>query len=189
MAWISDAIKGGNNLNFCIQASNPRFHCIANPNDETLSEAIESAFPLRTENVILRWNYISIPLSYKYDISYMVEDILRLIDFMQSSDVGKMVIHWLPDTFRCDWLVEWRDDEVQICSKWECTVGHLETLLNEKNSVSLSLSDFISEWKEVLAVLISALGRCGYNASKISGMTELIERYQKINTSGIMYKD
>ena len=58
-------------MNFYIQASNPR---ALKPSfiEENLSAAIESVFPMNTENAILFWNHIAIPLSYKYDISYMV---------------------------------------------------------------------------------------------------------------------
>ena len=76
--------EGGDGLNFYIQASNPRFQDSINIYDESLSDAIESVFPLNTENAILVWNYISIPLSYKYDISYMIEDILQLLDELQN---------------------------------------------------------------------------------------------------------
>lgn len=94
-------------MSFYIQASNPRTNSIANPNDKTLADAIETIFLLNTESAILMWNYISVPLSYKYDISYMIEDILLLLDALRSRENGEMTIHWLPDTFRCNWTVQW----------------------------------------------------------------------------------
>ena len=41
--------EGGDGLNFYIQASNPRFQDSINIYDESLSDAIESVFPLNTE--------------------------------------------------------------------------------------------------------------------------------------------
>ena len=174
---------------FAIQASNPRFQNIRNLDDECLSEAVESVFPINAENAILVWNHISIPISYKYDISYMLNDILMLIDTMQKVDIGKMTIQWLPDTFRCNWVVEWKYDEVQIDSQWKCTVGHLESILNKKNNISLSKMDFVSEWKEVLGVVIRGLKHCGYDNTRIKGMNELIEQYEKIKEPGVFYKN
>lgn len=174
---------------FSIQASNPRFRTIMNPDDECLAEAIESIFPLNTENVILTWNCISVPLSYKYDISYMVNDILLLLSVIQKEDIGKMTIQWLPDTFRCDWLIQWNIDEVQIDSHWECTVGHLEDILNQRKHISLLKSDFVNEWKEVLGVVIKGLECCGYHKSKIKYMNELTEQYEQIKMSGVLYRD
>ena len=40
-------------MEFCIQASNPKTQDIVNSDDESLSDAIESAFLLNTETAIL----------------------------------------------------------------------------------------------------------------------------------------
>jgi len=125
---------------FCIQASNPRFQAIMNPNDECLAEAIESTFPLFTENAILVWNHISVPLSYKYDISYMINDILTLMNMMQKVNIGEWTIHWLPDSFRSDWFIKWNRDDVQIVSQFNCRLhfNKIETfvLYNHKSERS-----------------------------------------------------
>ena len=87
---------------FCIQVGDPYLSNEKNEEDRSLSDAIESAFILNTENCIMMWNHICIPLSYKYDISYMIDDILKLLLLLQEKDFGKTKIEWLPDTFRCD---------------------------------------------------------------------------------------
>lgn len=178
----------GYSMSFFIQASNPRFNDTLDTEDKVLSEAIESVFPLNTENAILTWNYICIPLSYKYDISYMIDDILCLLQDIETNNYGKKTIQWLPDTFRCNWLIEWCDDKIQIVSVWENVVGNFQGILNEKNKVSLSVTDFVSEWKEVLAVVIRGLECCGYNIYQINDMNLLLEVYKKINCSGILYR-
>ena len=155
--------------------------------DKTLSDAIESSFLLNTENAILVWNHINIPLSYKYDISYMMEDLLKLLQCLQERDSGEMVIHWLPDTFRCDWSFVWNQGQLAMQSQWGCTVGHLETLLNSNSDISISVKDFISEWKEILYIVINGLKKCGYNENQIEGMRNLLEQYNRIKESGVLY--
>ena len=59
-------------MHFYIQTSNPYIANKTNADDNKLSEAIESIFPMDTEELILFWNHVGIPLSYKYDISYMI---------------------------------------------------------------------------------------------------------------------
>ena len=173
----------GVDLSVYIQAGNPKTQHIINRNDKTLADAIESIFPLHTENAIMMWNYICIPLSYKYDISYMMDDILILLKALQSSESGKLTIHWLPDTFRCDWTIRWDTDKVDIHSQWESTVGHLEILLNDKPDISLEKDDFIKEWKSILGIVIAGLEICGYDAEEIRGMRRLIEQYRnQLNT-------
>ncbi len=154
---------GGGTLNFCIQAGNPKVQCTLDDTDKCLSDAIETIFPLYTENAILVWNHICIPLSYKYDISYMMDDIISLLSSLQREKSGRKVIHWLPDTFRCDWFVKWGRGELEIRSKWECT--------------------------EVLNNVMKGLELCGYDASKIGGMEALIKCCNDIKESGIYYRN
>lgn len=177
----------GTIMNFCIQASTPSYCKTINLNDKCLSEAIESVFPLYTENAIMMWNHISIPLSYKYDISYMINDIIKLIGNLQDEISGKIVIHWLPDTFRCDWKVEWAEGMLCICSDWECTVGHLEKILNYQNSITMSVTDFINEWKQLLDIVITGLKYVGYDKIEIEGMNELFKQFDRISGIGILY--
>lgn len=176
-------------MEFYIQANNPRTSNNINDNDESLSEAIESAFILNTESAILVWNYICIPLSYKYDISYMIEDLLELLYCIQNIEKGEKKIHWLPDTFRCDWSIAWNHGQMEIISYWECTEGHLEGLLNEYPKISVSVKYFMSEWKEVLHIVLRGLNRCGYSESRIKGMKQLLEQFNRIEGRGILYQE
>ena len=187
MAWISNAI-GGDTLNFYIQAGNPKVQCTLDYEDDNLSNAIETIFPLYTENAILVWNYINIPLSYKYDISYMMNDIISLLSNLQKKKSGRKIVHWLPDTFRCDWFVSWEEGELEINSKWECTVGHLEKLLNEVPNLRLPINTFVNEWKEVLNNVVKGLKLCKYDVAKIEGIEVLLECYNDMKESGILYK-
>ena len=175
-------------MSFYLQAGNPMVHCIADHNDKSLADAIESTFPLYTESAVLMWNHISIPLSYKYDISYMMEDILMLLSMLQSREKGEITIHWLPDTFRCDWTIRWDTEELNIHSRWENTVGHLEMLLNEESDISLKKDDFIKEWKSILGTVISGLKKCGYDVTEIKGMKQLIDQYKGVIGNGILYQ-
>lgn len=178
----------GDKMDFYIQASNPRTQNMKKSDDESLADAIESTFLLNTENAILVWHHIGIPLSYKYDISYMMEDLLKLLHCLQSKDNGEMVIHWLPDTFRCDWLIVWSHGQMKIKAHWECLVGNLEVLLNNNAQISIPIKDFISEWREVLNVVIKGLERCGYDECQIRGMRKLLDQFNSIKDRGILYE-
>jgi hypothetical protein len=175
-------------MDFYIQASNPVFSKEFISGDECLSDAIESSFPLLTENAILMWNHIAIPLSYKYDISYMIDDILTLLNSL-SIENGEMVIHWLPDTFRSDWEIQWDKQVLKVSSRWECTVGHLENILNMNSEISMTIDDFKQEWKKILGIIIEGLKTCGYSASAIADMKKLISVYSEITDNGLLYRN
>jgi len=174
-------------MKFAIQAGNPQTN---EPNifESSLSEAIETVFPLYTENAFLCWNHIYIPLSYKYDLSYMINDILIMLDKIMSDETGCLTIHWLPDTFRCDWQVKWNSNELVVESNWECTVGDLEKLLNESGSITLPKDVFINEWKRILENLISGLKAHGYTPNILPEMNYLISIKNLIKGPGIYYQ-
>ena len=66
-----------NHFNFYIQANNPRVLKEHDLEDKNISDAMETIFPLYTESAVMMWNHICVPLSYKYDISYMMDDMLK----------------------------------------------------------------------------------------------------------------
>lgn len=173
---------------FYMQANNPKCQGALDFNNTFLSEAIEDIFPLYTENAIMSWNYISIPLSYKYDISYMIDDIVKLLNVLRNKKSGKYIVNWLPDTFRCNWSICWKEGEMEIDSMWECTVGDLENILNNRNKIIISVAAFSAEWKKILEVIIKNLEMCGYNKNNLNGMRELVEEYNNIIETGILYR-
>lgn len=175
-------------MDFYIQVCNPEYSFQYNDNDVTLSDAIESAFLLNTENAIMVWNHINIPLSYKYDVSYMMEDILHLLNLLKNAEKGNVNICWLPDTFRSDWKIEWNNGKLCILSQWESVVGNLEIILNANSKIVVDTIDFRREWKELLYIVIQALVNCGYDKKKIEGMKNLVEQYEDIDEKGILYR-
>lgn len=60
-------------MDFFIQVSKPICLNKFDKKDKTLSDAMETIFPLLTEKAIIMWNHIPILLSYKYDISFMLD--------------------------------------------------------------------------------------------------------------------
>ncbi len=177
-------------MNFFIQVSNPKYLPITNDDDiESLSDAIEDSFPLDTEDAFLVWNHIYVPLSYKYDISYMIEDIVKMLKGIIEDENGSVKICWLPDTFRCDWEIEWNAGEINILSHWDCTVGDLEGLLNNNNSIKMPVEHFVNEWKQLLELIVVVLKHNDYSETKLDGLGELISVYERINGVGVLYKE
>ncbi len=174
---------------FFIQAGTPGFRPVLDENDETLSDAVESIFLLNTESAVMAWNHISIPLSYKYDIGYMLDDLLYLLKCIRQVDTGEVTIHWLPDTFRCDWHITWNHGQMEIQSCWECTVGHLENLLNDNSRISIPVPHFVSEWKAVFCNVADGLKKSGYDENRIRGMRQLSEQLSLMGHKGILYRE
>ena len=64
-------------MSFFIQCSSPQIAKNYVIEGNSLRDCIEDLFPMRTEEALICWNGIRIPLSYKYDISLMVEVIAQ----------------------------------------------------------------------------------------------------------------
>ncbi len=188
MAWISNAL-GGRGMEFFIQVSKPI--CLNNYDnaDESLADAMETIFPLLTEGAIIMWNYIPIRLSYKYDISYMLDDIVDMLLMIRTKEKGKMEIQWLPDTFRCDWKLQWNEGTIKIKSEWGGIIGDLEKILNKNSEVCLKVNEFRGEWKKLLELVIKNLKNSGYQENQIRNMDKLLVEYNKINEEGILYQE
>ena len=171
-----------------IQTSAPQTTEIYDGEDETIGEALETIFPLFTEDAILFWNHIAIPLSYKYDISVMFADILALVAKVAELNSGTSEIYWPSDTFACKWRVRWSQKEVRIdCIEWASVTGGLESTLAESGIVECTRDQFLAEWKRLFEVIERALAESGYHAQQLPEMTQLSMLKNKISGSGVLY--
>lgn len=151
---------------FGIQISNPVALEIRDENDNNLNDAIQSIFPLDNEYCFVIWNYIFIPVSYKYDISFMINDIIRILSFLKNGD-GSLEIHWASDTFASVWKIECSSQMIKIESEWNSVDGILEGILNENSFLEVEKQIFVQRWKALLLFVKSKLEKAGYNSSNL----------------------
>lgn len=119
----------------------------------------------------------------------MLLDILDILSMIRTRKEGKVLIHWLPDTFRCDWELQWSGRIIKISTKWRCIVGGLEDILNQNSEVCMDVDEFIKEWKSILGVVLTALKDSGYNSRNIVDMDKLLNEYNAIKGNGILYQE
>lgn len=115
----SQMLMRTNNIPFVIQAGSPRSWDRIDDDEESLGDAIEEVFMLHSEDAILRWNGISLSLGYKYDVSLLVEDLLPIIEELQSRTSGEIANHWVSNTFAHNWIFKWTGDRLTIHSEWD----------------------------------------------------------------------
>jgi hypothetical protein len=173
---------------FTIQASSPRALKEFDPNDTNLSDAIQTVFPLETECAILVWNWVYVPLSYKYDFSMMIDDVIALIDAMQVEPSGRRTIQWPSNTFACTWKVEWDARVTTVEADWVSVVGNTEAMLAAVPKIVVESSGFVEEWKRPLEAIWGGLTSAGYT-SKLLGLDHLMATVSKIGRCGILYRE
>jgi hypothetical protein len=177
------------NYRFAVQASNPRSLAAFNADDQSLSDAIQTVFPLEAEYALIVWNWVYIPLSYRYDISMMVEDLIDLVELMLSDENGRRIIQWPSNTFASTWNVEWSNGTTTVNAEWSCVLGETESVLATKPTILLRTADFIGEWKRLLEIIVGALAAAGYTPEHLVGMRRLNDLVSRISHYGILYRD
>ncbi|TCS94835.1 hypothetical protein [Hazenella coriacea] len=174
-------------MDFRIQAGAPRVTGQFDEEDENLAEAIETIFPLYTEDAILVWKNIYIPLSYKYEISIMTWDLLDMLEKLRKHSSGEWKIQWASDSFRNSWYLRWEEDTLTINAEWGSVIGNTENQLKEKREIKVPILAFTAEWRKLLGNLITGLQKSGYTEERLPGMDRLIHEYHTIPFDGILY--
>src|SRR5262249_55440264 len=124
---------------FAIQVSHPQTLHTAGGRENTIRDAIETIFPMDTEYVLLIWNHLYIPLTYKYDVSVIYDDMMDMLRDLLSVSSGSRTIEWGSNTFRSSWSLSWSDSRLTIRSQWYSVIGSIEPLLNQRNQLVIGV--------------------------------------------------
>ena len=141
---------------FRIEVRNPIVLVKPNMECEDLRDAIEEIFPMETEDAVIFWNGIPVLLSYKYDICILIDDILPMLESLQSNMSGQYSICFPSNSFRVDWEFEWQNGFLKIDSFWHEIKGD-KAQLNKHAGLKIELSSFLTEWEPLLQKIISSL--------------------------------
>lgn len=175
-------------MNFWIQVSNPKMLAAIDQEDETICDAMQTVFPMQTEDAFMVWNRIHIPIGYKYTLGFLLGEAIRMISELKQRVNGSHTTVWPSNVFHSTWHMHWQGDQLEIHSKWDSVVGFTEVLLAERSTLSTSRDAFIAEWKALFGVALTALTQAGYTETMLVDMQKLQETYDAIPNWGILYK-
>lgn len=164
---------------FSIQASAPVATRERDDSDASLSEAIQTIFPLHTELGFMCWNWSYIPLSYKNDWSEIVDDVVVMATAIADAPHGRLEVEWPSNTFSARWTIGWTETIVNVDAEWREVGGVSAEWLNGRPRLEWSRSGFLSEWRRPLVLLRDALDAAGYRpqlSSPMAAMDRAIER-------------
>ena len=142
---------------FEIKPGVPRPGEIAGGAADDLSDAVQTAFPLETDDAIVLWNGVAIPLSYKYDVSIILEDVIGMLESCRIGAARTIYVNFGSDTFNADWTVQLREDSVAVTAVWNSVVGDREAELNKCSTLVINRDDFTSQWLGVLCRAIEGV--------------------------------
>jgi hypothetical protein len=173
---------------FWIQASCPRWTTIASPDDESLADAIDTIFPSNTERAILAWRHVHIPLGYKYCISFLIDDVLTMVDQLTSSVGGQWKVVWPSNEFAAVWQLEWSGESLRVMTEWKQVVGGTEELLQRRSVLEIDRQAFLCEWTKLFTTLRDALAAAGYTEKALPGLIRLNQAIATIAEVGDLYR-
>ncbi len=155
---------------FSIRAGAPACLPVHDAEDSTISDAIQTVFPLETCST-LDWGGIEMSLSYKYDLSVMADDIVQMLLAMQGSPSGTFRVDWPSTGFPYHWALKWEPSVVEIHATARPEPGAED--LTGRESVQTSKSSFVAGWQEILRTIVSCLEASGYKDAQIAGLASL----------------
>lgn len=141
----------------------------------SLSDALEEVFPAGTGLCVMQWNGLFVPLSYKYDVSWILADALDMVErFDAEQEPTSFNVSFPSNTFRVDWRVVADEGTVSIDPVWHSVLGGLSELLRERSPLSVPLSSFLAEWRHLFAVVLRAIQESGLRSEYVDDYDRLV---------------
>lgn len=137
----------------------------------------------------MTWASVRIPLNYKYILSFLLYDVVVMLEQLMGQDRGTTTIHWPSDEFAATWRMQWDDNRLEIHAEWRSVSGHVEALLAARSPLVTDKRSFISEWKQVLGVALKALTEAGYRDTQLRDLAKLRSVHDAINEPGVLYRE
>ena len=145
-----------------------------------LQEAIQMCFPMDTCDARVQWGDVSIPLSYKYDLGIILDNIVGL---MESCIEGRPVdVRFGSDTFSASWSIRPLGDSVAVESNWYSVVGDTEVQLNRMAVQEIPKRYFLEQWCAVLRTMVVGVDSAGVaiqDRRLLETIKELIRRVER----------
>ena len=143
---------------------------------------------METEDAIIVWNHIYIPLSYKYDLSIMIDDILPMCLSLLERDEGNQEICWASNSFNAVWKLSWFSGKLNVSAEWNSIVGDIDSVATNCNVLNITVDQFLGEWKGLLVKLLEAIKSSRITLKDRGNYILLEDLLQRIKIHGYLYQ-
>jgi hypothetical protein len=171
---------------FLIQASDPLIWDQTGKEVEEYYQALPYIFEENTEDAIVIWNDIVVPVNYEHDLYLSISYIHILLKNLLDAEKGEGQVSWGSNIFMATWDVEWENNNVKISSHWDNVVSG-EDLLNSRNYMEIPKDMFLQEWKMLLRKIIDAINQSGVVITNQESWNSFCEVESRIETPGFLY--
>jgi hypothetical protein len=150
---------------------------VVNPSDKNVGYAIESLFSIE-EDIFIYWKGYEIPLSIKYDISEIWNDMILMIQYIKKAKTQNFTIHWPSATFFATWDFVIDDNLLEIKAYWtDLNINRTELLKLREDSfpIIVDKKDFLEEWNKILIPIRNVILKSSYNTNKLKNFKKFLD--------------
>ena len=146
---------------FYIDIGKPIHRCIKGAFEDDLSDAIQAAFPMETEDAHIIWCGTPVALSYKYDVSVIMEDVICMLEQCSKENAGCIQVNFGSSTFNANWKLRIEVDSVLVTAQWNSVANNCEDSLNMNPSILVGRKFFLDQWFHLLRCAIDGVQAAG----------------------------
>lgn len=137
---------------FEIRINNPKY-VLPVGRSHDFTSIFRTCFDTPTDNFEIIWNGEIISCPYKYQVSHVVYGVMDMMDKLIAAKYGETSVHVGGDTLHSRWHLKWENDNLFVKTVWHSAPENLESRLNDKSELTISLSKFIGEWVKLFEFL------------------------------------
>ncbi|NXY96852.1 hypothetical protein HYE82_21185 [Streptomyces sp. BR123] len=67
-----------------------------------------------SEDAVLVWNQVPVPLTYRYDIAVLLQDLVPLLEGVRRPEFSAAEVFWGSDTFSAEWKLAREGGDLRI---------------------------------------------------------------------------
>jgi len=127
-------------------------------------------------------------MGYKSDLGFLIDELLPLLSALLESDQGEYQVSWDSTSFLGYWYLTWDERLMTIEAEWLRVAARYEGLLNNHDTVQVSRSLFLREWKGLLRKVIEAISVTGIEVKEQQEVETLYEIEAAIPAFGQLYE-
>jgi hypothetical protein len=153
--------KGGS---FVIQAGHVTPLFIRQKQVKTLSSAFSVLFSENDESAWLFWNEIPVRFRYKYEFAANWDKIIEWLRKLKAEKSGEYQVTLVTELFSLAIRSSWKNGMLQLVGEWTAkkdSSARMADALNKKNEITLTVNDFIQEWKTLLHQVVGIFETVG----------------------------
>ncbi len=150
----------------------------------SMSDALEDLFSADSGLLVMQWNGIFVPLDYKYDVSWILSDVLGMLEQLMDAQEGDPISVSFPSNgFNADWSIMVAGSSAVVSADWRQVKGSLLGLLTDRSPLTFELRRFLDEWLALLHIVVRSLNTAGFGSQHVYDYDRLVNVLNALGTA------